>query len=69
MEGDLITELEDAIVKQRPNCMSGFVLGESREKRYQGRILHRLHELEGSSLVMMGNFNSFFLLFHKAIIR
>ncbi|XP_043806858.1 probable ATP-dependent DNA helicase CHR12 isoform X1 [Manihot esculenta] len=46
MEGDLITELEDAIVKQRPNCMSGFVLGESREKRYQGRILHRLHELE-----------------------
>ncbi|KAF2285371.1 hypothetical protein GH714_003271 [Hevea brasiliensis] len=44
--GDLMTNLEDALSKQRPKCMSGFVLGESREKRYQGHILHRLRELE-----------------------
>ncbi|KAG8658721.1 probable ATP-dependent DNA helicase CHR12 isoform X2 [Manihot esculenta] len=44
--GDLMTDLEDALLKQRPNCTSGFVLGESREKRYQGHILHRVHELE-----------------------
>eukprot|EP00257_Ricinus_communis_P025348 XP_025012762.1 probable ATP-dependent DNA helicase CHR12 [Ricinus communis] len=44
--GDLMTEFEDALSKQRTNCMSGSLLGESREKRYQGHILNRLHELE-----------------------
>ena len=46
--GDLMAEFEDALSKQRSNCMSGSFLRESREKRYQGHILHRLHELEGS---------------------
>ncbi|XP_065863380.1 probable ATP-dependent DNA helicase CHR12 isoform X2 [Euphorbia lathyris] len=44
--GDLMTELEDALLKQRPKCMSGFALGESKENRYQGHISQRLHELE-----------------------
>ncbi|WCJ23714.1 Homeotic gene regulator [Euphorbia peplus] len=44
--GDLMTELEDALSKQRPKCMSGSALGESRENRFQGHISQRLHELE-----------------------
>ncbi|XP_020534146.1 probable ATP-dependent DNA helicase CHR12 isoform X2 [Jatropha curcas] len=44
--GDLMMEFEDALSKQRSNCMSGSLLMESREKRYQGHILHRVHELE-----------------------
>lgn len=45
--GDLIMDLEDAIVEQRPNCMSGSGLTESRDKRLQSHIHHRLAELEG----------------------
>lgn len=45
--GDLITDLDDALVKQRPNCMSGFGLTDLRENRLQSQIQHRLTELEG----------------------
>ncbi|XP_058192879.1 probable ATP-dependent DNA helicase CHR12 [Rhododendron vialii] len=44
--GNLIIELEDALVKQRPNCLSGSGLTESRDKRLQSHIQHRLAELE-----------------------
>ncbi|KAE9453151.1 hypothetical protein C3L33_14925, partial [Rhododendron williamsianum] len=44
--GDLIIELEDALVKQRANCSSGSGLTESRDKRLQSHIQHRLAELE-----------------------
>ncbi|KAI8566235.1 hypothetical protein RHMOL_Rhmol02G0024400 [Rhododendron molle] len=44
--GDLIIELDDALVKQRPNCLSGSGLTESRDKRLQSHIQHRLAELE-----------------------
>ncbi|KAJ6890706.1 ATP-dependent DNA helicase CHR12 isoform X1 [Populus alba x Populus x berolinensis] len=43
---DLMTGFEDALSKQRLNCMSGFSLAELRENRYQSHILHRLNELE-----------------------
>ncbi|KAL9401532.1 hypothetical protein Peur_005381 [Populus x canadensis] len=46
IRGDLMTEFEDALSKQRPNCMSGFALAELRENRYQSHILHRINELE-----------------------
>ncbi|XP_048321493.2 probable ATP-dependent DNA helicase CHR12 isoform X4 [Ziziphus jujuba] len=39
-------ELEDALLKQRPNCVSGFELTKSRDHRYQIHIQHRLNELE-----------------------
>lgn len=45
--GDLIIDLDDALVKQRPNCMSGFGLTDLRENRLQSQIQHRLTELEG----------------------
>ncbi|KAK9287937.1 hypothetical protein L1049_016382 [Liquidambar formosana] len=44
--GDLIMNLEDALVKQRPNCMSGFGLTQARESRFQSQVQHRLTELE-----------------------
>ncbi|KAJ4955644.1 hypothetical protein NE237_012427 [Protea cynaroides] len=44
--GALITEFEDALVKQRSNCMSGLRLRESKEKRLTSHIQHRLTELE-----------------------
>lgn len=44
---DLLADLEDALLNQRQNCMSGAGLIESREKRYQSHIQHRLTELEG----------------------
>ncbi|XP_057960121.1 probable ATP-dependent DNA helicase CHR12 [Malania oleifera] len=44
--GDLMLDLEDALVKQRPNCMSGFGLLKSREIRFQSQIQRRLTELE-----------------------
>ncbi|XP_043696942.1 probable ATP-dependent DNA helicase CHR12 [Telopea speciosissima] len=44
--GALITEFEEALVKQRPNCMSGLKLRESKESRLQSHIQHRLTELE-----------------------
>ena len=46
-EEDLMTDLEDALANQRPSCVSGFELTESREKRFQSRLKHRLRELEG----------------------
>uniref|UniRef100_A0A5B7A9G1 DNA helicase n=1 Tax=Davidia involucrata TaxID=16924 RepID=A0A5B7A9G1_DAVIN len=45
-KGDLMTDLEDALVKKQPSCMSGFGLTESRENRFQSHIQHRLTELE-----------------------
>lgn len=45
-EGDLLTDLEDALAKHRPRCMSGFGLTESWESRLQSHIQHRLTELE-----------------------
>ncbi|MED6157149.1 putative ATP-dependent DNA helicase chr12 [Stylosanthes scabra] len=44
---NLITDLEGALLKQRPNCVSGSRLENARESRYQNRIQHRLTELEG----------------------
>ncbi|KAF7837257.1 putative ATP-dependent DNA helicase CHR12 isoform X1 [Senna tora] len=43
---DLLTDLEDALWKQRPSCVSGSKLKEEREKRYQSQIQHRLNDLE-----------------------
>ncbi|CAL0320701.1 unnamed protein product [Lupinus luteus] len=43
---DLITDLEDALSKQRPNCASSFKLAKARENRYQSQIQHRLKQLE-----------------------
>lgn len=44
---DLMTDLEDALSKQRPNCVSGSKLEDARENRYQSQIQRRLNELEG----------------------
>ena len=44
---DLLTDLEDALLKQHPNCVSGSKLEKARENRYQNQIQHRLNELEG----------------------
>ncbi|KAK7280168.1 hypothetical protein RJT34_25230 [Clitoria ternatea] len=43
---DLITDLEDAVLKQRSSGVTGFKLEEARENRYKSRIQHRLNELE-----------------------
>ncbi|KAH7522353.1 hypothetical protein FEM48_Zijuj07G0129300 [Ziziphus jujuba var. spinosa] len=43
---DLLKDLEDALLKQRPNCMSSFELTKSRDNRHQSHIQHRLNELE-----------------------
>ncbi|KAM6545390.1 hypothetical protein CsatB_026126 [Cannabis sativa] len=43
---ELLPELQEALLKQRSNCMSSFELTESRDKRYQSHIQHRLTELE-----------------------
>ncbi|KAL9317402.1 hypothetical protein ACSQ67_013919 [Phaseolus vulgaris] len=43
---DLMTDLEDALSKQRPNCESGFKLEKARENRYRSQIQHRLDELQ-----------------------
>ncbi|KAK7357506.1 hypothetical protein VNO80_16794 [Phaseolus coccineus] len=43
---DLMTDLEDALSKQRPNCVSGFKLEKARETRYRSQIQHRLNELQ-----------------------
>ncbi|KAK7860436.1 putative atp-dependent dna helicase chr12 [Quercus suber] len=45
-KGDLLADFEDALLEQRPNCMSGFGLTALRENRYQSHIQHRLTELE-----------------------
>ncbi|CAL5392926.1 unnamed protein product [Camellia sinensis] len=44
--GALMMDLEDALVKQRPNCMSGSGLTKSRDVRLQSHIQHRLTELK-----------------------
>ncbi|CAL5395491.1 unnamed protein product [Camellia sinensis] len=44
--GALMMDLEDALVKQRPNCMSGSGLTKSRDVRLQSQIQHRLTELK-----------------------
>ncbi|CAK9137196.1 unnamed protein product [Ilex paraguariensis] len=46
---DLMTEFEDALEKQRPNCISSFGLTELRENRVQSHIDRRLTELEDLS--------------------
>ncbi|KAL5139901.1 putative ATP-dependent DNA helicase CHR12 [Glycine soja] len=43
---DLMTDLEDALSKQRPNCVPGFKLEQSRDSRYRSLIQHRLNELQ-----------------------
>ncbi|XP_021910752.1 probable ATP-dependent DNA helicase CHR12 [Carica papaya] len=45
--GDLLSEFEDALSRQRPKCASGSELSKSREILYRSHIQHRLHELEG----------------------
>ncbi|CAH2072376.1 unnamed protein product [Thlaspi arvense] len=45
--GDLMSEFEDALLKQRPNCESGSRLTELKEVRHKTHIQHRLSELEG----------------------
>lgn len=47
---DLITDLKDAILEQRPKCASRFKLEEAMESRHQSQIWHRLNELEGQLL-------------------
>ncbi|KAK1380108.1 putative ATP-dependent DNA helicase CHR12 [Heracleum sosnowskyi] len=44
--GDLITELEDALAKQRSDCMSGVRLTALKENRLRSNIQHRKSELE-----------------------
>lgn len=42
-----MTNLEDALVNERPNCISSCRLTEAREFRLQSHLKHRLTELEG----------------------
>ncbi|XP_004296912.1 PREDICTED: probable ATP-dependent DNA helicase CHR12 [Fragaria vesca subsp. vesca] len=44
--GDLLGDLEDALLNQRHKCSSGAGLIESGEKRFQGRLKQRLAQLE-----------------------
>ena len=60
-KGDLMAEFEDALVKQRANCMSGFGLTESRDNRLHTHIQHRLSELEGYYFFVK---SIFFILVH-----
>lgn len=46
-------EFEDAVVKQRPKCMSSSALTELNESRVQSRVEHRLTELEGWYFVLV----------------
>ncbi|KAJ1384335.1 SNF2-related, N-terminal domain [Sesbania bispinosa] len=45
---DLLAELHDALLKQRPNCASGVKFNKTLESRYQTQIQRRLTELEAS---------------------
>ncbi|RDX64597.1 putative ATP-dependent DNA helicase CHR12, partial [Mucuna pruriens] len=54
-EEDLLADLQDALLKQRPNCASGFKLNKTMESRYQSQIQHRLTELQGSPFHSKGN--------------
>ncbi|XP_074341619.1 putative ATP-dependent DNA helicase CHR12 [Apium graveolens] len=44
--GDLITELKDALAKQRSDCISGVELTALKESRLRSNIQHRISELE-----------------------
>ncbi|KAF5201253.1 Chromatin complex subunit a, partial [Thalictrum thalictroides] len=44
--GDVLANYEDALQKQRSNCMSGMGLKVARESRLKSNIQHRLTELE-----------------------
>ncbi|CAN0856648.1 Probable ATP-dependent DNA helicase CHR12 [Linum grandiflorum] len=46
VKGDLMAEFEDALSNQRSKFMSGSVLADSRMKRYQSTVEHRVNELE-----------------------
>ncbi|CAI0466239.1 unnamed protein product [Linum tenue] len=45
-KGDLMAEFEEALSRHRPQFMSAAVLAETRDKRYQSTIEHRVNELE-----------------------
>ncbi|KAJ8768397.1 hypothetical protein K2173_021550 [Erythroxylum novogranatense] len=45
-KGDLMGDFENALSQQRAKCMTGALLGELRESRYQSSVQHRLNELE-----------------------
>ncbi|CAA7395197.1 unnamed protein product [Spirodela intermedia] len=47
IKGHLIMELEDALIMQRPDCMTALSLRELKETRLQSHIQHRLKQLEG----------------------
>lgn len=64
-EGNLMTDLEDALSRQRPNYMSGVGLTKQREERLQSKIQHRITELEGYRSFSKLNFK---LLFYKSVI-
>ncbi|KAM7462757.1 hypothetical protein LguiA_030878 [Lonicera macranthoides] len=46
LKRDLMSNLEEALVNERPNCISSCRLTEARENRLQSRLKHRLTELE-----------------------
>ncbi|CAA6658913.1 unnamed protein product [Spirodela intermedia] len=46
IKGHLIMELEDALIMQRPDCMTALSLRELKETRLQSHIQHRLKQLE-----------------------
>ena len=48
---ELFPELQEAMLKQRPNGMLSCELAEAREIRYKSQIQHRLAELEGNYFV------------------
>lgn len=45
--GALISQLEDALLKQQLSCLSASALEELKESHFQSHIQHRLEELEG----------------------
>lgn len=47
VQEDILTDLRDALAKQRSSCITGSGLERSREERYRGCIQHRLNDLEG----------------------
>ena len=48
VQEDLLSDLGDALAKQRSNFESGSGLEQLREERYRGQIQWRLNDLEGS---------------------
>lgn len=45
---ELMLDFEDAVLKQRPDCLPSSKLSDIKETRFQSQINHRLTELEGS---------------------